>query len=152
MFGDRDTGTESFYWDHLVSLVQTSFISDSKENKKILSVDWGSLDKLHICFLPVYVHLILTETCSVYHPASAWIDGFILHNRNGLCEMTWFEWGCGAGLSRPKCLFSSFLFVFYVCVCVCTPDSQSSVKENKLSIFKMIKNEQKYYIVNVKKK
>lgn len=34
---------------------------------------------------------------------------------------------------------------------MCTPDSQSSVKENKLNIFKMDKNEKKKKLFNVKK-
>lgn len=48
------------------------------------------------------------------HPVSALTHGFILHNCNGLCEMTWVEWGWSARLSWPKCF--SFSFVFYVCV------------------------------------
>lgn len=65
--------------------------------------------------------------------------------------MTWFKWGCGARLSRPKCFL--FLFLFYVLffriLCVCTPDSQSRVKENKLNIFKMDKKK-KNVLFNVK--
>lgn len=76
------------------------------------------------CFhLPHWYLNSLISWANPSHPASAWIHGFILHNCNGLCEMTWFKWGCGARLSRPKCfLFLFFVlrfvlfFVFYVCV------------------------------------
>lgn len=43
--------------------------------------------------------------------------------------------------------------LFFFCIlCVCTPDSQSSVKENKLNIFKTDKSEKILYCLMCKKK
>lgn len=42
--------------------------------------------------------------------------------------------------------------LFFFCIlCVCTPDSQSSVKENKLNIFKTDKSEKILYCLMCKK-
>lgn len=71
-------------------------------------------------FLPVSIHLSGTWTPWLYHehtpdhPANAWIHGFILHNCNGLCEMTWVVRGCGARLSWPKCFL--FFLLYFMCV------------------------------------
>lgn len=44
------------------------------------------------------------------------------------------------------------LFFFFCILCVCTLDSQSSVKENKLNIFKTDKSEKIYCLMCKKKK
>lgn len=65
--------------------------------------------KLHLLYIPWIYHEHIPE-----YPTSAWIHGFILHNCNGLCEMTWVEWACGASLSWPKCFFFNLGFVFCI--------------------------------------
>lgn len=166
--GDRGTatGTGSVYWDQLVFVVLNSNLMKT-ERKHCCSDPAFPVPTFTVPFLPgfgpcvspvfvpVSIHLSGTWTPryhehTPYHPTSAWSHGFILHNRNGLCEMTWVEWGCGARLSRPKCFFF-FLFLFCI-LCVCTPDSQSSVKENKLNIFKTDKSGKILYCLMCKKK
>lgn len=62
-------------------------------------------------------------------PTSAWIHGFILHNGNGLCEMTWWR-GFWREVRWPK----RFLYL-------CVYSRQSSIRaRNKLNIFKTDKN------------
>lgn len=66
--------------------------------------------------------------------------------------MTWFKWGCGARLSRPKCFL--FLFLFYVLFCffvfyVCLPQTVSPLLRRISWIFlKWIKK--KNVLFNVK--
>lgn len=152
-FGDcgTTTGTGFVYWDQLVFffLIQTSseniliLIQHSQFPHSAISLTWTTcLNCFLTCFHSPqwYLNSLIYHEHTPDHPTSAWIHGFILHNRNGLCEMTWVEWGCGARLSWPKCFF---FFVFYVCV----PRTVSPLLRRISWIFLKRIKMKKYYIV-----
>lgn len=113
------------YWDQLVLSYHSNLMNI--KNSVVVSVPTFTDSDIpqprpwvRPVFLPVSIHLSGTWTPWLYHehtldhPANAWIHGFILHNCNGLCEMTWVVWGCGARLSWPKCFL--FFLLYFMCV------------------------------------